>query len=262
MAQPRYISPLELSVLAWPATVRPEELGPARTSLVALVRGAGSPASSGVLSISGSAFDEHEVRIEIVQGGEINAATFKAWTDGATYGDETLITGKPQPLLSTAPDPLELTTGADTGLRLLFTGGGSAPSFRAGDRWTFTTRPIAAVLAAIIAASTAARNLVSGPEDTGGGRYTGDISFDDADMKRRVAVLARLQLAESRGLDPQSDAGKLYIDSAEKAEKALIEVAAKLRHPRVTESGPETLGPSVLLGADRGGISAAHRARY
>lgn len=251
MATPRYITPLELAVLAWPAAVRPEELGPGRTSLISR-----AAAGSGSLLVSGAAFDAHQVQVQILAGGEPGAATFRAWTDGLTWGDSTLtsVQGN-QPLLSTAPS--ELTEGADTGLRLTFLAGTGAPSFAPGDSWTFTTRPVQAILAAILASSADLKSIICGPD--GGGRYTGTITFTDVGLKYDCAVMGRLKLAERRGIDPQSADGKLYIDSDKRARARVIEVAEKIRHPEVAESGPVDYAPDVYPGTDTFGI--AHNAR-
>lgn len=250
MAAPRYLTPLELAVLALPPTLQPQELGPVRTSLVTKT-GAGS----GALQVRGGAFDAHVVRAEVVLGGELGVATFRYWTDGATWGDATLTTGAEQELLHTAAD--DLTGGADTGLRVVFSAGGAAPSFQPGDRWDFTTKPVQVMVSAILAASADAKSLISGPE--GGGQYTGDLQNLDTGLKQDVAVLARLIVMEKRGLDPGSADGKLYIGSAQRARARLIEVARKERFPLVQEGGPVRRSPTVELGQDRGGISRAHR---
>ena len=253
MTTPRYITPLVLAVLAWPATVRPEELGPPRV-LPPVQTGPGT----GLLVVSGASFDAHTIRVEIVLGGEPGVATYRARTDDALTWGDTLLTGTgDQALLHTGTD--ELTAGADTGLRLSFTAG-TAPSFVAGTQWDFTTRALAKALAACAAASARAKALISG--DDGGGQFTGELTSLDAGLKRDVAILARRQLLEDRGFDPKSQDGALYLQAEREAEARLIEVGAKLRFPQVTEGGPEQAMPVGHKGMDFGGIARRHRSGY
>lgn len=249
MTAPAYITPLEQSVLAWPSFVRPEELGPGRTSLITHTGTGG-----GSLLVTGAAFDAHTIRVEIVTGGEPGVATYRARTEGATWGDTTLTTGQAQALLHSAAD--ELTGGADIGLRVQFVPG-TAPSFVAGDAWTWTTKPVQRIQVAIRRASGDAKSLISGPD--GGGQYTGDILSLDDGVKGWIADLVRQILAESRGYDPQSEAGKMIDGAAARATAKLTEVGAKLRFPQESEAGPAREAPAVALGNDRFGISRAYR---
>lgn len=257
MTAPRYITPLQQAVLAWPAAVRPEELGPPRVlSLTKTGTGSGS------LLVQGASFDEHFVRVEIVLGGEPGVATYRARTDGAssaagTWGDTLLTSTTDQALLHTGAD--EITAGADTGLRLAFVAGTPTPSFVAGDRWDFTTRAMTKVLAACAAASARAKALISG--DDGGGQFTGELTNLDAGLKRDVAILGRRQLLEDRGFDPKSQDGALYLQGEREAEARLIEVGAKLRFPQVTEAEEQAM-PVGHKGMDFGGIAKRHRSGY
>lgn len=239
------LTTLEMAVLAWPASVRPEECGPARNGLVTKT-GTGS----GSLTLSGAAFDALSVRVEIVTGGEIGTATWRAWTDGATWGDTQRTSTSELPILHSAAD--EITGGADTGLRIAFAAGAPA-SFNAGDRWDFTVKPVQAIVAAVRRAKHEAAGIL-------GARYQGLASTTDAGLKGSIAALARLCLMERRGLDPASPDGKLYIDSAGRGRAHLIEVASKREHPQGHGEGP-VYAPDVHLGSDRGGVAAAFRAR-
>lgn len=255
MTAPRFITNLEMAVLAWPAAVRPEELSPPRV-LPPVKTGTGS----GVLVVSGASFDAHFVRVEIVAPGEPGVATYRARTDGAdassgTWGDTLLTTTGDQALLHTAA--VEGQDGADTGLRLAFVAGVPL-SFAAGDRWDFVTRASPVVTTACMAASADAKGLISGPD--GGGQFTGDLASVDASLKSYVADLAALRLLEKRGIDPRSQDGELYVQRAERATAKLKEVGDKQRFPKVSEQETR-YAPDAYLGADRGGIAAAHRGR-
>lgn len=256
MAAPRFIAPLELAVLAWPAAVRPEELGPPR--VLSLTK---TGTGSGTLVVNGASFDEHFVRVEIVLGGEPGVATYRARTNGASsaagdWGDTFLTTVGDQALLHSGAD--EITSGADTGLRLAFVAGTPTPSFVAGAYWDFTTRACQAAVVACLAGSADAKGLISGPD--GGGQFTGDLAGLDASLKQYVAQLARLALLEKRGFDPKSQDGALYLGGAERATVKLKEVGDKQRFPKVSEQETR-YAPDAYLGADRGGIAAAHRGR-
>lgn len=248
MPLPRLIAPLELATLAWPKSIRPDELGPGQTSLI--TRTAAGP---GKIQVAGVAFDTHLVRIEIVTGGEPGVATWRARTDGVTWGDTQLTSTVEQAVLHTAVD--ELTGGADIGLRVSFVAGSPAPSFVAGDRIDLTTKPVQAIVAQLLAVSEDLLELL-------GARYQAlaTATFTNPGLKRHIAVLARLNLAESRGLDPSSADGKLYIDSAARSRAHLVEIAEKLTHPTGLAEGP-VYSPDVYEGGDRYGIARAHRAR-
>lgn len=253
MAAPRYLSNLKMAVLAWPSTVRPEELSPSRVLAVVKV-GTGS----GSLEVTGASFDQHFVRVEIVTGGEPGVATFRARTDGpdaasGTWGD-TLVTGANQALLHS--QAVEGVEGADTGLRLTFAAGTPTPSFVAGDRWDFITRASPVVSAAVLAATSDVRSLIGGPD--GGGQFTGDLLEVDPSIEGYVAALAALQLLEKRGFDPRSQDGVLYLGRADRATRKCKEIGEKMRFPKVTE-GETRYAPEVHLGTDRYGIAAAHR---
>ena len=255
---PNYLTPLQLAVLAWPASVRPEELGPGRTSLIVPTL-----TGTGTMQVTGTAFDAHQVKLVIVHPGAPGVATYQYWTDGATLGDETLTAadGSEQALWHTAVD--ELTGGADTGIRVIFGG----TTFSAGDQWVWSTKPVQAIVAANLAASADAKSLVSGPDPTGGGRYVGDLeplgglAHLDIGFLHNVAVLSRLKLAERRGLDPASADGRLYIDSAKRARAELIEIPNKQRHPLLGGSAPDRARPVIYRGEDRYGVSSAARSR-
>lgn len=243
---PACITPLELSVLAWPASIRPSELGPPRIGVVQATK-----AGPGGLLITGAPYDAHTVRVEIVAGGQPGVATYRYRTDGLTWSDTLPTSTEERELLSTAPD--ELTEGADTGLRVAFVGGTPAPSFVALDRWDVVTKPVQAVVAAIVWASNDALRVV-------GARYQGLLTTPDAAVKGDIADLARLRLAERRGMDPASTDGKLYIGSADRARVRLVAAASKTEHPRLGGEGP-IYAPDMYEGGDRGGIAAAHRRR-
>lgn len=248
MPLPRLITPLELATLAWPNSIRPQELGPPRMSMI--TRTAIGP---GKILISGAAYDEHQIRVEIVVGGEPGVATWRVRTDGVTWSDPQLTTASEQEILSTAPD--EITGGADTGIRVAFTPGTPAPSFVAGDRIEFATKPVQVVVAKILAVGEHLLSLL-------GARYQALATsvMTNPGLKESIAIMARLGLAEKRGLDPSSSDGKLYIDSAKRARDHLVEIAEKLSHPTGFGEGP-TYSPDVYEGGDRYGIAMAHRSK-
>lgn len=335
---PDYLTPLQLAVMRWPAMVRPDELGPGRTSLIARTEPAvtvggviytalapgvsvqhvvagnntpltvppvtgslivvnvatgagGAPTSmqtliaaalaaqptaaalataaggagvastaaatpisgSASLIVTGAAFDDHTVLVQVLT----DPNTFRYQTDGATWSWPVQMTGVPQALLSTAVDTSEPTEGADTGIRATWPTGLTAPSYVAGEQWSWSTKAIPAIVAAIRSASADAKSLISGPD--GGGQFTGDILTMDDGVRGWVGDLARQVLANKRGYDPQSDAGRMIDGAALRATKALEAIGQKLRFPEVTEAGPAVAAPSVLLGHDSYGISESYR---
>ena len=251
MAQPRYITPAELWVLAWPPALKASDFEPGRIG-AATKTGTGS----GSILVTGFPRDALTVRFECVTGGEPGAATFRYWTDGANYGDtETWPAGKAQGLVNTIPqgtDTGDLLKDSVTGLEIAMVPG-APPSYVAGDRWVFTTRESAQVRAGILAGSARARRYL-------GARYQlGADPVQDASIKQDIAILCRGALLDVRGVNSGQDAD-IYLKAEARAKDALISIAKKLEHPSGLGEGP-VYAPDLYEGADRGGIAAAHRRR-
>ena len=104
---------------------------------------------TGNLTAAGSPLDAYEVIVEIVDPGQRNVATFKYSLDGGdTYSPKITV-----PAAGTYTIP-------DTGVTLTFTEDGVTPanSFKAGDKYTFSTTAPAASVNSINAAITALLN--------------------------------------------------------------------------------------------------------
>lgn len=233
-----YCTPSDVWSLAFPKTISASDFVPGITS--AIIKTA---MGSGDMQLATAyPHDAYLGLLKVTFAGDIGTARAKFSTDnGVSFSPEFLIT-----------DQVDLFNARmfPTGISVSFVNGAS-PSFLVNDQYAFTSTAPPEFLDQITTTCDDVDDIIGYKDD--GGRYHLPLIAWPRSLTRVVAKIVRFELLVNRGFDSVMR-DRIYRDERDGAMEWLTNVAKYLIHPKIVDSNPRPLAPSVIQGYDTFGI--------